>query len=90
MFFQREKDLSESLSSLVNKAYSTLLNPLDRGIYMLKLHNVSIPEETTSLGPEFLMEIMELNEEIEEAFDNKEKALELLNKNRSTVTLLTR
>ncbi|XP_058808336.1 iron-sulfur cluster co-chaperone protein HscB [Phymastichus coffea] len=87
---EKEQDLSESLSSLVNKAYSTLMHPLDRGLYMLKLHNVTIPEGTTSLEPEFLMEIMELNEEIEEASENKKKVLELLVKNRSTLTLLTR
>ncbi|XP_003427292.1 iron-sulfur cluster co-chaperone protein HscB [Nasonia vitripennis] len=86
----KEKEISENLSSLVNKAYNTLLHPLDRGLYMLKLHNVSIPEGTTSLDPEFLMEVMEINEEVEEAFESKEKALMLLQKNRETLAVLTK
>lgn len=57
---------------------------------MLKLHNVSIPEGTTSLDPEFLMEVMEINEEVEEAFENKEKALKLLQRNRETLAVLTK
>ncbi|XP_014216876.1 iron-sulfur cluster co-chaperone protein HscB, mitochondrial [Copidosoma floridanum] len=84
----KEKEISENLSALVNKAYSILISPLDRGLYMLKLHNVSIPEETTSLEPEFLMEIMENNEQVEEAAEDKEKALELLKKNREILDSL--
>jgi len=87
---EEEKEISENLSSLVNKAYSTLINPLDRGLYILKLHNVSIPEETTSLEPEFLMEIMEINEQIEEASEDKGKTLELLKINRSVLDSLTK
>lgn len=34
---QKEKQFSEEISSLVNISYSTLMSPLQRGIYILKL-----------------------------------------------------
>ncbi|XP_014608351.1 PREDICTED: iron-sulfur cluster co-chaperone protein HscB, mitochondrial isoform X1 [Polistes canadensis] len=79
---EREQRISESLSSLLNKAYSTLTNPLKRGLYMLQLKGISIPEETTSINPEFLMEIMERNEEIESALNDKEKVVRLMQENK--------
>ncbi|XP_039248355.1 iron-sulfur cluster co-chaperone protein HscB-like isoform X2 [Styela clava] len=60
----REKDLSAQISSLLNVAYKTLLDPLSRGVYMLKQRGITIDEETQLSNPEFLMEIMELNEQI--------------------------
>lgn len=57
---------------------------------MLKLHNVFISEETSISNPEFLMEIMEKNEEVEEACESKEKTLELLKKNQATLDSLTK
>lgn len=87
---QEEKQISEELSSLVNKAYSTLLDPLNRGLYMLKLHNITIPEGTTSVDPEFLMDIMEINEEVESASKDREKAIELIAQNKKVLEELTR
>lgn len=80
-----EKEFSADISSLVNKAFRTLSNPLDRGLYLLELHGVAILEENTSFNKEFLFEIMELNEELEsisnivelKAFHSKNK--EMLN-----------
>ena len=57
---------------------------------MLKLQNVSISEEITSSDPEFLMKIMDENEEVEEASNDKEKVLELLQKNRVKLASLTK
>lgn len=54
---------------MVNKAYATLLNPLERGLYILSLHNISIEEGSMEVDKEFLMEIMERNEEIENETD---------------------
>jgi hypothetical protein len=34
--FQEEQNLSSLQSSMVNKAYSTILNPLSRGIYLVR------------------------------------------------------
>ncbi|XP_018901804.2 iron-sulfur cluster co-chaperone protein HscB [Bemisia tabaci] len=69
-FSSKEEDeqvLSEEYSSLVNKAYATLLNPLDRGLYLLNLEGISIEEEAVTMDAEMLMYIMEKNEEVEEA-----------------------
>ncbi|XP_014421141.1 iron-sulfur cluster co-chaperone protein HscB isoform X3 [Camelus ferus] len=65
---QTEKDFSEKHSTLVNDAYKTLLAPLSRGLYLLKLRGVEIPEGTDyEMDSQFLMEIMEINEKLAEA-----------------------
>ncbi|KAJ8711019.1 hypothetical protein PYW07_008261 [Mythimna separata] len=68
---QKEQEISEKYSSLVNEAYKTLLEPLTRGIYMLRLRGKDIPEKT-EVDQEFLMKIMEKNEEVENAETEKE------------------
>ncbi|XP_063980371.1 iron-sulfur cluster co-chaperone protein HscB [Diachasmimorpha longicaudata] len=87
---EREKQYSDNLSSLLNKAYATLANPLDRGLYLLSLNNLSISEETTNMDPEFLMEIMERNEEVQDASKDKEKIVQLIMKNQAILVELSR
>ena len=74
--FQLEKEYSAQQSASLNKAYFTLLKPLSRGLYMLSLHGHSIEESDIQAEPAFLMEIMELNEDLVEA-DSLEKVQEI-------------
>lgn len=62
-----ERELSEKQSSLVNKAYNTLLSPLKRGIYLLSLSGITLEEGADSgADPRFLFEILEINEKLNE------------------------
>ncbi|XP_030357986.1 iron-sulfur cluster co-chaperone protein HscB [Strigops habroptila] len=63
-----EQYYSEQHSSLINKAYQTLLNPLSRGIYLLELHGMEPAQETDcDADSMFLVEIMEINEKLAES-----------------------
>ncbi|KAI4454371.1 iron-sulfur cluster co-chaperone protein hscb [Holotrichia oblita] len=75
-----EKEISAEYSSLVNKAYNTLQTPIKRAIHLLSLNNETISEDNKSDNPEFLMEMMEVNEEIDEA-DSPEKLKSLRERN---------
>lgn len=61
---EKEKHLSAEWSSLVNKAYNILLSPMQRAEYLLKSHNIHVPEDNTTTNTEFLMQMMERNEEV--------------------------
>lgn len=63
----REQTNAADWSSLINTAYRTLLTPLGRGQYILKMHGYSISEDNCSLNQEFLLEMMSRNEDVEEA-----------------------
>ncbi|KAM7355779.1 iron-sulfur cluster co-chaperone protein HscB-like protein, mitochondrial [Cochliomyia hominivorax] len=63
----REQTNSADWSSLINKAYKTLSVPLERGQYLLELKGLQIPQDNSALNKEFLMEMMERNEEVDEA-----------------------
>lgn len=65
-----EKRWSIQAASLVNDAYQTLSNPLNRATYLLGVNGISIDEETdTQMDPMFLMQQMELREAIGDAPD---------------------
>lgn len=61
---EKEQHLSAEWSSLVNKAYKILMSPIQRAEYLLKSHNVEIPEANTASSSQFLMDMMERNEEV--------------------------
>ncbi|XP_011552817.3 iron-sulfur cluster co-chaperone protein HscB [Plutella xylostella] len=82
----KELEVSEEYSSLVNEAYNTLLEPLARGIYMLRLKGQEIPEQTDH-DPEFLMEIMEINEAVESA-ETEADIMKLNKENKSVIESL--
>lgn len=57
---------------------------------MLQLKGISIPEGTTSLNPEFLIEIMERNEEIENAIEDKDKILKLAKESKELLDTMSK
>ena len=61
----QEKRLSMQWSALVNTARETLRAPLPRAIYMLELRGLTV-DHNPRLPPEFLMQQIELREELEE------------------------
>lgn len=61
---EKEKHLSAEWSSLVNKAYKILSSPIQRAEYLLKMHNIHIAEGNTAGNTDFLMDMMDRNEEV--------------------------
>lgn len=76
---EKEQHLSAEWSSLVNKAYKILLSPIQRAEYILKSQNVEVPEANTASNSEFLMKMMERNEEVK--FAEKSILLQLMCRN---------
>jgi Fe-S protein assembly co-chaperone HscB len=62
---KEEQDLSAEWSALINKAYKVLQTPVKRGEYLLELKGITLPEGNTIQDPEFLMEMMEKNEQVQ-------------------------
>ena len=63
-------------STYINEAKATLLNDLQRAIYLMELNGVHLKDEIEVKDSNFMMEIFELNEEIEEADLPKAKSLQ--------------
>jgi molecular chaperone HscB len=64
---QQEQEWSLAQASLLNDAYRTLKNPLERTRYLLKLEGVQFEEERGSKVPaDLLEEVFELNMQLEE------------------------
>ncbi len=80
----QDRRLSLQMTALINEAFQTLKDPVRRGRYLLGLRGVDLGDETdTSMDPVFLMEQMELREQLDEVkqADNPHKHLaELANR----------
>jgi len=62
----QEKRLSMQGAALINEAFQVLRDPISRARYLLSLHGVEIEGGSrTTQDPAFLMEQMELREELE-------------------------
>jgi molecular chaperone HscB len=64
-----QKNKAQAASARINEAYKTLQSPLRRAQYLLSLKGIDVVEDETAKieDPELLMEVMEMQEEIEEA-----------------------
>lgn len=66
---QKEAVLASAQSSQLNKAYQTLLSPLTRAQYILSLNGYEQNETDSIEDKEFIMEIMEARQRVEDAAD---------------------
>jgi molecular chaperone HscB len=85
-----EKRLSVQRSSQINDAFQTLKNPLKRAIYLLSLLGQELKDNETTMDPIFLMEQMELREQLDaisqlEQSDQKQDPTDALEKMQSQV-----
>jgi len=65
-----ERRASMQWSTQVNEAYRTLKSPVQRAKYLLELNGVDVAfESNTAMPADFLMEQMELRENLEQARD---------------------
>jgi molecular chaperone HscB len=73
-FFSQSTEAEQSevleISSQLNKAWKTFQQPDDTIKYVLQLKGLLEEEEKYELPPPFLMEMMEINEELMEAQEN--------------------
>ena len=62
----KEKRLSIEMAAHLNEGVDTLKKPVKRAIYLLKLQGVDVDfEKNTAMSPMFLMDQMELREQLE-------------------------
>lgn len=82
---ESEQVLSAEWSSFVNSAYKTLSSSIKRAEYLLEMHNITISEENSDVDKEFLLEMMDRNEEVtfvrqQSNYINKIECLSLIGK----------
>lgn len=69
---ETEKRMAMQLTAHLNEAYTTLKSPLERGRYILSMQGVDTDDELdTAMPTEFLMEQIELREQLDEV-DSKD------------------
>jgi molecular chaperone HscB len=78
-----EQEKSLEMTSQLNKAYKTLSDPDELIRYVLEQKGLLVTDEKYNLPPGFLMEMMELNDELGEAGDDENKKAELIVKLRT-------
>jgi len=72
-----ERRLSVQKAAQINDALQTLKNPLQRSIYLLSLYDIELGENNNSVDPAFLMEQMELRENLSCVSDKTDPFAEL-------------
>lgn len=66
------QEIAAELSSVVNKAYGTLLNPFSRAEYIMRLEDIHISETESLDDPGLITEVMEAREELDSAESREE------------------
>jgi len=79
--------MSLEWSSLLNKAYRTLSVPVERGQYILTKAGINLPKDNTISDPIFLSEMIDRNEEVDEA-KNLNEIINLLDKIKKDIQTL--
>lgn len=67
-----EQQQALEITANLNKAFKTFQNPDDTIKYVLQLKGLMEEEEKYQLPPDFLMEVLEINEQLMDAEDNPE------------------
>ncbi|MFP6848934.1 MAG: co-chaperone HscB [Pseudomonas sp.] len=71
---ERDQRLALERSASLNEAYQTLKNPPQRARYLLALSGPELPLEVTVQDPSFLMQQMQLREELEDLHESADLA----------------
>lgn len=71
---EREQRVALEQSASLNEAYSTLKSAPRRARYLLALRGPELPLEVTVQDPDFLLQQMQLREELEDLHDNADLA----------------
>jgi molecular chaperone HscB len=61
---ERDRRLAMQKATQINEAFQTLKKPLTRGLYLLQLQGINTNDNNVAMDGEFLMEQMELHEEL--------------------------
>jgi molecular chaperone HscB len=67
-----EQQKALEITANLNKAFKTFQNPVDTIKYVLQLKDLMVEEEKYQLPPDFLMEVLEINEQLMDAADDPE------------------
>ena len=73
-----EKEKALEITASLNKAFKTFQNEDDTIKYVLQLKGLLEEEEKYQLPPDFLMEVLEINEKVMDAEDDADLKLNLL------------
>ena len=66
-----ERRMASQMAAQINAAYQSLKSPLERGRYLLKMSGIELDDEKdTQMNPVFLIEQMELREQLESVTDS--------------------
>lgn len=86
---QEQQDAADHAADITD-AYSVLKAPHLRAVHLLELLGTPLDEETSGdvLGPEFLMEVLEIREELEEPGLQPDRLLGLREVNNKAVAAL--